>query len=163
MTFYQLFIPFPTYNNWQWWLAKNEALRQRDHFNFLIVNFPFICSNIPAAYNYGLYISPLIWWINHQRGEDEIVTSINGRNTCMWSSVTHVQILPTQIMMASVKLSNWWLNLATTGFFLPLFVFCSLSFGHCIFYQINSPFTDSSNYNFGLSLWYLYVLFANTH
>jgi hypothetical protein len=54
-------MPFPTYNNWQWWLVKNEALRQRDNFNFLIVNFPFICSNIPAAYNYGLYISPLIW------------------------------------------------------------------------------------------------------
>lgn len=34
--------------------------------------------------------------INHERGKDEIVTSINGINTCtcMWSSVTHVQILP---------------------------------------------------------------------
>ena len=32
--------------------------------------------------------------INHERGKDEIVTSINGRNTCIWSSVTHVKILP---------------------------------------------------------------------
>ena len=29
-------------------------------FNFPIVNFPFICSNIPAAPAYGVYISQLI-------------------------------------------------------------------------------------------------------
>ena len=29
-------------------------------FNFLIVNFPFICSNIPAAPAYGVYMSQLI-------------------------------------------------------------------------------------------------------
>ena len=29
----------------------------RDDFNFLIVNFPFICSKIPAAPAYGVYIS----------------------------------------------------------------------------------------------------------
>ena len=63
--------------------------------------------------------------INHQRGEYEIVTSINGRNTCMWSSVTHVQIFPTQIMMASVKLSNWWLNLATTNTWFSIYLVSS--------------------------------------
>ena len=31
-----------------------------DDFNFLIVNLPFICSNIPAALAYGVYISQLI-------------------------------------------------------------------------------------------------------
>ena len=31
-----------------------------DDFNFLIVNFPFICSNIPAAPVYGVYLSQLI-------------------------------------------------------------------------------------------------------
>ena len=30
---------------------------KRDDFNFLIVNFPFICSNIPAAPAYGVYIT----------------------------------------------------------------------------------------------------------
>jgi hypothetical protein len=30
---------------------------KRDDFNILIVNFPFICSNIPAALTYGVYIS----------------------------------------------------------------------------------------------------------
>ena len=33
---------------------------RRDDFNFPIVNFPFICSNIPAAPAYGVYISQLI-------------------------------------------------------------------------------------------------------
>jgi hypothetical protein len=31
-----------------------------DDFNFPIVNFPFICSNIPAAPVYGVYLSQLI-------------------------------------------------------------------------------------------------------
>jgi hypothetical protein len=33
---------------------------KRDYFNASIVNFPFICSNIPAATAYGVYISQLI-------------------------------------------------------------------------------------------------------
>jgi hypothetical protein len=33
---------------------------KNDDFNFPIVNFPFICSNIPAALAYGVYISQLI-------------------------------------------------------------------------------------------------------
>ena len=43
---------------WQWETVKNETLRQRDDFNFLIVNF--ICSSIPATPAYGTYISQLI-------------------------------------------------------------------------------------------------------
>ena len=34
--------------------------RKGDDFKFPIVNFPFICSNIPAAPAYGVYISQLI-------------------------------------------------------------------------------------------------------
>jgi hypothetical protein len=33
---------------------------QRDDFNFAIVNFQFICSDIPAEPAYGVYISQLI-------------------------------------------------------------------------------------------------------
>ena len=33
---------------------------KRDEFNFPIVKFPFICSNIPAAPAYGVYISQMI-------------------------------------------------------------------------------------------------------
>jgi hypothetical protein len=33
---------------------------KRDHFNIPIVKFPFICSNIPAALAYGVYICQMI-------------------------------------------------------------------------------------------------------
>ena len=41
------------------WL-RTKLYDKRDDFNFLIVNFPFICCNISAAAAYGLYISQLI-------------------------------------------------------------------------------------------------------
>ena len=36
---------------------RTKDYDKRDDFNFLIVNFPFICSNIPAAPAYGVYIA----------------------------------------------------------------------------------------------------------
>jgi hypothetical protein len=41
------------------WLRK-KLYDKRGDFNFLIVYFPFICSNIPAAPEYGVYTSQLI-------------------------------------------------------------------------------------------------------
>ena len=35
---------------------RTKLYEKRDDFNFPIVNFPFICSNIPAAPAYGVYI-----------------------------------------------------------------------------------------------------------
>ena len=35
---------------------------RRDDLNFPIVNFSFICRNIPAAPEYGVYISQFIWY-----------------------------------------------------------------------------------------------------
>ena len=39
---------------------RTNLYDKRDDFTFPIVNFPFICSNIPAALAYGIYISQLI-------------------------------------------------------------------------------------------------------
>ena len=39
---------------------RTKLYDKRDDFNFIIVNLPFICSNIPAAPAYGVYISHLI-------------------------------------------------------------------------------------------------------
>jgi hypothetical protein len=39
---------------------RTKLYDKRDDFNFLVVNFPFICSKIPAATAYGVYISQLI-------------------------------------------------------------------------------------------------------
>ena len=38
-------------------LVKNELYDKRDDNIFSIVNFPFICSNIPTAPAYRVYIS----------------------------------------------------------------------------------------------------------
>jgi hypothetical protein len=42
--------------------VRTKLYYKRDYFNFPIVNFPFTCSNIPAAPAYGVYISQLIWY-----------------------------------------------------------------------------------------------------
>jgi hypothetical protein len=39
---------------------RTELYDKRDDFNFPIVSFPFICSNITAAPAYGAYISQMI-------------------------------------------------------------------------------------------------------
>ena len=39
---------------------RTKCYDKRDDFDFLIVNFPFICSNIPAAPAYGVYFSRMI-------------------------------------------------------------------------------------------------------
>ena len=39
---------------------RTKLYDKRDDFNFPIVNFPFLCSNIPAAPAYGVYMSQLI-------------------------------------------------------------------------------------------------------
>jgi hypothetical protein len=36
---------------------------KRDDFNFKIINFPNMCSNIPASPAYGVYISQLIRYV----------------------------------------------------------------------------------------------------
>ena len=38
---------------------RTKLYDKRDDFNFPIVNFPFICSNIPTAPAYGVYISQI--------------------------------------------------------------------------------------------------------
>ena len=39
---------------------RTKLYDKRDDFNFPIANFPFICSKIPAAPAYAVYISQLI-------------------------------------------------------------------------------------------------------
>ena len=39
---------------------RTQLYDKRDDFNFPIVNFPFICSNIPTTPAYGVHISRLI-------------------------------------------------------------------------------------------------------
>jgi hypothetical protein len=48
--------PGSAYDKWNISVVT-KLYDKKDDFNFLIVNFPFICSNIPAAPAYGVYIS----------------------------------------------------------------------------------------------------------
>ena len=41
----------------------------RDDFDFRIVNFPYICGNIPESPAYGIYISQLIRYTRASYGE----------------------------------------------------------------------------------------------
>ena len=56
-------------------LLRTELYDKRDDFNFHIVNFPFICSNIPTAPEYvGIHLSvgPIflrLWFIQRFRGD----------------------------------------------------------------------------------------------
>ena len=40
--------------------TNGKLYDKRDDFNFSIVNFPYLCSNIPASPAYGVYISQII-------------------------------------------------------------------------------------------------------
>jgi hypothetical protein len=41
-------------------ILTQQAPLKRDDFNFKIINFPNMCSNIPASPAYGVYISQLV-------------------------------------------------------------------------------------------------------
>ena len=41
-------------------LFTYDIMKKRDDFNFKIINFPNMCSNIPASPAYGVYISQFI-------------------------------------------------------------------------------------------------------
>jgi hypothetical protein len=41
-------------------LLSTKVYDKRDDFNFKIITFPNMCSNIPASPEYGVYISQLI-------------------------------------------------------------------------------------------------------
>ena len=43
---------------------RTKLYVKTDDFNFPIVNFPFICGNIPTAPAYGVYISQMIRYIS---------------------------------------------------------------------------------------------------
>ena len=42
------------------YIDNEKVYDKRDDFNFPIVNFPFLSSNIPSASAYGVYVSQLI-------------------------------------------------------------------------------------------------------
>ena len=54
-TFLDLYLEFDESGQ-----LSTKIYDKRDDFNFKIINFPNVCSNIPASPAYGVYISQLI-------------------------------------------------------------------------------------------------------
>ena len=46
---------------------------KRDYFDFAIVNFPFLCSNVPLLPAYGVYVSQLIRYSRACLAYDDIL------------------------------------------------------------------------------------------
>ena len=53
---------------------NTELYDKRDDFSFPIVNFPFLCSNIPSSPAYGVYVSQLIRYARSCSKYDQFVT-----------------------------------------------------------------------------------------
>jgi hypothetical protein len=52
-------------------------MTKRDDFNFSIVNFPYLCSNIPASPAYGVYISQLIRYARACSKYDQFLVQVS--------------------------------------------------------------------------------------
>ena len=55
ISFLDLLLEFDNDNR-----LRVKIYEKRDDFNFNIVNYPFLCGNIPQALSYGVYVSQLI-------------------------------------------------------------------------------------------------------
>ena len=53
--------------------GKGKLLTKLDDFSFIIVNFPFICGNIPLAPAYGMFISKLIRYAKACRNYSDVL------------------------------------------------------------------------------------------
>jgi hypothetical protein len=59
---------------------RTKIYDKRDDFNFKIINFPNMCSNIPASSAYGVYISQLIRYARAS-SNSTIFGDVNVKNT----------------------------------------------------------------------------------
>jgi hypothetical protein len=56
---------------------RTKLYDKRDYFNFPVLNFIFICSNIPAVSHYGVYISRTLY--GHHHDIKRVVASVTRR------------------------------------------------------------------------------------
>ena len=54
------------------WKLSTKLYDKRDDFNFPILNFPFLCGNIPASPAYGVFVSQLIRYARVRSPESDI-------------------------------------------------------------------------------------------
>ena len=76
---------------------------KRDDFNFLIVNFACICSNIPAAPAYGVYISQLTQYSRACGSYQDFID----RRMMLTRKLLNQGFLLVKLM-SNYELFNWW-------------------------------------------------------
>ena len=67
---------------------------KRDDFNFKIINFPNMCSNIPASPAYGVYISQLIRYARASSNySDFLKRHLHLRNRLLDQGYKHIRLI----------------------------------------------------------------------
>ena len=122
-----------TSKNWQWGSIKNETLR--DDFNFPILNFPFICSNIPAAPKYGVYISQMIRYSRACASYQDFLdmgVAANKETTEPRVPFGKIEVITSKILRSPPSLGwpLWNICVTNDDVYAPLVVSTSRSFLH---------------------------------
>jgi hypothetical protein len=73
---------------------NDSAYDKQDGFNFSIVNFPYLCSNIPASPVYGVYISQLILYARACSTYDQFL---------VWGSLLTKKLMTQGFQMSSLQ------------------------------------------------------------
>jgi hypothetical protein len=58
-------------------IITTQLYDKRNNFNFSIVNFPYLCSNIPVSPAYGVYILQLIWYARACSTYDQFLVRVS--------------------------------------------------------------------------------------
>ena len=67
---------------------------KQDDFNFKIINFPNMCSNIPASSAYGVYISQLIRYVRASSNySDFLKRHLHLRNRLLDQGYKHIRLI----------------------------------------------------------------------
>jgi hypothetical protein len=99
---------------------------KRDDFNFPIVNFRFICSNILAAPAYGVYISQLIRYSRTCGSyKDFLDRGLQLTRNPLNQGFNLVEVI-------TLKVRVTWSLVLCVCFVDRCLSFCPISFGHCV-------------------------------
>ena len=104
------------------WRLRSKHYDKRDDFNFPIVNFPFLCSNIPASSAYGIYLSHLIRYSRTCGSYQDFL----GRGLLL------TRKLPNQIVFSRVRVTQSLVLCQCVCFVDRCLSFCIFYFGHCV-------------------------------
>jgi hypothetical protein len=139
------------------WL-RTKLYEKRDDFNFPIVNFSFICSNILAAPAYGVYISQLIRYSRACTG-GELKCSGRVSSSCSASDTRRVTLVTNPIV--SLEWGKRWIVIMTSGTYPWSFVIQILCKSSGRVSCGNSPncVVCPLIYDFWLPIWYLITFF----